>query len=152
MLRVGRLEATRGFTLFEVLVVLAIVSLVLVIAIPAFVRGNGTVELKSLARSLQSTLIGSRLHSIRNQVSTSVTIDVENRTIFSSADGKRVDLPHDISLVFDTAREELVNQSAGRIWFYPDGGSTGGQVELLRRDNVSRVSVDWLTGRVTISE
>ncbi len=41
---------------------------------------------------------------------------------------------------------------AGAISFAPDGSSSGGRIELADGGRRMRVSVDWLTGRVGVSE
>ncbi len=40
----------------------------------------------------------------------------------------------------------------GGIRFYPDGSSTGGRVTLSLEGLQMRVDVEWLTGRVRITE
>ena len=40
---------------------------------------------------------------------------------------------------------------AGGIRFFPDGTSTGGGIEIVRKNRRFLITVDWLTGRVAIS-
>ncbi len=152
MLPTGNPAATRGFTLLEILVVLAIVSFFLVIGVPTFIRGKDAADLKSQSRSLQAILISSRLRAVRGQAATAVTIDVENRSVLSGAGGNLFELPEDVDLIFRTAKEELVSDSASRIRFFADGSSTGGRITLAREGAAYHISVDWLTGRVAITE
>jgi general secretion pathway protein H len=49
-----------------------------------------------------------------------------------------------------TAAAELIDTGSGRIRFFPDGGATGGAIDLALGEQHSRVSVDWLTGQVEI--
>ena len=59
-------------------------------------------------------------------------------------------LPEGMKIALTTARSELTSESVGGIRFYPDGGSTGGYVELDANDRVYRVDVAWLTGEASI--
>ena len=68
------------------------------------------------------------------------------------AEGSLFELPADVDVIFRTAKEELVSESASRIRFFADGSSTGGRVTLARDGAAYHISVDWLTGRVAITE
>jgi general secretion pathway protein H len=61
---------------------------------------------------------------------------------------KRTQLPEGLNLVV-TSAQEVNRQEEGVIRFYPEGGSSGGGVDIERpgTDGV-RISVDWLVGRV----
>jgi general secretion pathway protein H len=48
---------------------------------------------------------------------------------------------------FETSGNHL-----GSIRFFPDGSSTGGSISLASGRETHTVVVDWLTGRVRISE
>ena len=52
----------------------------------------------------------------------------------------------------NTARSELTSETAGGIRFYPDGGSTGGNVRLEANGRIYRVNVTWLTGEASMAE
>ena len=46
---------------------------------------------------------------------------------------------------------ELNRDSLGVIRFYPEGGSSGGGIDLGREDGSGvRISVHWLVGRVSV--
>jgi general secretion pathway protein H len=51
-----------------------------------------------------------------------------------------------------TAQSETVDETAGRIRFFPDGSATGGQVTLRGGAVQRKVDVNWLTGEVKIRE
>jgi general secretion pathway protein H len=51
----------------------------------------------------------------------------------------------------NTARSELTSETAGGIRFYPDGGSTGGNVRLEANGRVYQVNVAWLTGEASVA-
>ena len=48
------------------------------------------------------------------------------------------------------AASEQIDDSQGRVRFFPDGTSTGGRLTLTQNERKYYVVVDWLTGRVEL--
>ena len=42
--------------------------------------------------------------------------------------------------------------AAGAVLFFPDGGSTGGRITIVRDQRRYDVRIDWLTGQVTVDQ
>ena len=61
-------------------------------------------------------------------------------------------LPDGIDITIETARQEQVSEGEAGIRFYPDGSSTGGNIQLSRGETVWRIDVNWLTGEVRLRE
>jgi len=57
-------------------------------------------------------------------------------------------MPKDLEIVLKVARSERVNETIGRIAFYPDGTSTGGSITLSQNSAKTQLSVDWFDGRI----
>ena len=55
-----------------------------------------------------------------------------------------------MNVELNTARSELTSETAGGIRFFPDGGSTGGNVRLEANGRIYRVNVAWLTGETRL--
>jgi len=49
-----------------------------------------------------------------------------------------------------SAAEDVQHPGQARIRFFPDGSSTGGNIELSRKHREVRIDVDWLTGTVAM--
>lgn len=132
-LRLSSCEA--GFTLIEVLVVMAVLGM-----IAGLIAYRGPPRSRSLDLQAQTAEVARTLRVARSRAITanrliSVTFDPAARTF--SVDGAARPFP-----------TGLANRA--RIQFSPDGSSSGGRVELAAGERRQSVSVDWLTGRVSI--
>jgi general secretion pathway protein H len=139
----------RGLTLIEILVVLAIISLVTAIALP-MVTGTSNAEMRSAARQLASGLRLARSEAVSQRRETFLVIDLAGRRFKVDRDAREYPLPKNMELKLFTAQKDLVDDKVGSIRFYPDGGSNGGRITLGSGDRKFEVDVDWLTGRVAI--
>jgi general secretion pathway protein H len=143
---------SRGYTLMEVLVTLAIIGLVLA-AIPLMAgdRRPGA-EARAAAIEVASALRQTRSTAIAKFRSEVFVLDTEGHSYQVGVAGPKKALPEELSLSLYTARSELQDESAGRIRFFPDGSATGGRVTLASDDRGYVIAVDWLTGSVSLEE
>ncbi|MBV5310774.1 GspH/FimT family pseudopilin [Chromatium okenii] len=139
-----------GFTLVELLVVLAIAAL-LMTAVPAlFSAAFPGLELKSAARRTAATLRLARESAIRQGTETELQVDVEARQL--ALQGYRnLNLPSGLTMQLETAARDLHDTQRGVIRFFPDGSSTGGRIILAYHDHGYQVGITWLTGRITVA-
>ena len=140
-----------GFTLLELLVVLAIAGMILAVTPPLFSAALPGLQMKSSARQLASALRYARSSAVTQQSQTIVTLDVANREFTVTGRAKAYEFPEQFKLKLFTARSELSEDGTkGNIRFFPDGGSTGGRVTVSYGERSHEIDVDWLTGRVRI--
>lgn len=141
-----------GFTLIELLVVLLIMGALITLAPAAFHRIAPGLEMKAAAREVAGLLREARGQAIRDNRETAVLIDTEQKLyrLGQGSRGHELGAALQVSLV--TAASEQLDETRGRIRFFPDGTSTGGRVTLSRDDRKFDITVDWLTGLVAISE
>jgi general secretion pathway protein H len=142
----------RGFTLLELMVVLALLGMAYALVPPLFATGVSGVELKGAARQLASGLRKARSHAISTRQEAVLTVDVQRHTFRLTGDNRTYPLPARVQLSVYTAKSEVPAESLGSIRFYPDGSSTGGRVTVASEKRKFRVDVDWLMGRVTVAE
>ena len=143
-------RSDQGFTLLELMIVLAIMVMAYTIAVPVISRLMPATELKGAARQITAGLRKARSQAITHKMQTTLTLDVEQRQFNVSGDKRDYELPDTLDIVLLTAQSELLQAKVGAIRFYPDGSSTGGHITLSSGALKFDVSVDWLTGQVTI--
>ncbi|MEA3278177.1 MAG: GspH/FimT family pseudopilin [Pseudomonadota bacterium] len=142
----------RGFTLLELLVVLAIATLLLAVTPPLITAALPGVELKAAARRTTAGLRLAREEAIRRGRDASLVLDVEARSFEVEGDFRAVRLPDDVTLRLVAAESEMLSDQVGAIRFFPDGSSTGGRIVLSREGKGYQVGVEWLTGRIRMIE
>ena len=142
----------RGFTLLEILVVLAI-GVLLVALVPPLLSGlSGATELRGAARQLAAGLRNARNDAITRQREAVLTLDLAQHRFGVTGDSPAIQLPDGLALKLYTAQAELLDGATGNIRFFPDGSSTGGHIIVSGPKLAYQVNVDWLTGAIAIVE
>ncbi len=129
--------------------VLVIAALVLAMVGTSISRNISGAEMRTAARKVVASLRYTRTRAILSKSEQVFLVDTETRK-YQAADRKIEELPEGMSLELNTARSELTSETAGGIRFYPDGGSTGGNVRLEANGRVYQVNVAWLTGEASL--
>lgn len=140
--------ATAGFTLVEMLVVLAIMALVAAIAAPGLVSHYRTRSLETVAGEITMRLRLSRTSAIATARPRQVVVDLGARLIrFGERDN--VALPDDVKMTVTTGRETVVADRQTVLTFLPDGSASGMDIALEQKGRTARIAVNWLTGLST---
>ena len=140
-------SAARGFSLLEVLLVVAILAVASVLA-AAVVRGSSPgIQLRAQAKEIAAQLRYTRAHAIATGEAQRFTIDPRARAWTAPGD-RDGEIPEAMEVSFIGAREVQPREGEGAIVFFPDGASTGGRVRLRIRSAAWNVDVAWLTGQV----
>ncbi len=142
----------RGFTLVELLVVMVVIGLAYSLVPPLFSSGAAGAELKAVTRQLAAGLRKARSEAITKRHEAALVLDVEQHKFQISGDSRIYNMPRKVEITLHTAQSELQGGQVGAIRFYPDGSSTGGRITLAGNNREYQVDVDWMTGRVAISE
>lgn len=137
-----------GFTLIELLVAISIAAIVMGVSVPAMQRLYNSSQYHGAVNEVVTLLSTARYTAIRRGADADVLIDPETRQI--SLGEKVQSLPDNLQLEV-LGSQELNRDGAGVIRFYPDGGSSGGYVNISQESGAEvQVQVDWLLGRVTL--
>ncbi len=138
-----------GFTLLEMLLVLALVAGASLLAMAAFGGGMRGTQLHGSARDLAAQLRFARAVAISSGQPQDFVVDPQARR-WSGAKGRSGELPAGATVVFTGAREVQPAPGQGAVRFFPDGAATGGRVRLTLDDAGWDVDVGWLTGEVRV--
>ena len=103
------------------------------------------------ARRLVTGLRETRSRAIAGNSELAFVLNVDDRIYRIGEAGTGQPLPAAVELELLTAESELA-VGGGAIRFYPDGGSTGGEIKVSRNSAVRLVTVDWLTGAVRLAD
>jgi len=140
---------TRGFTLFELLVVLAIIGLIVAL-IPGFMlRSQPRLDVSVAARAIADGLRRTQSDAVASNRPQVFALDVAEH-LFRAGDATPVRIDRALALSFRAARAELQGERVGQIRYFPDGSSTGGQISIAREGWQADVRSDWLTGLVWV--
>jgi general secretion pathway protein H len=133
-----------GFTLVEMLVVVAIIALIASVALPMLGRPSDKLRLRAIADGMIAALRLTREAAIVRNIETVLTIDVDRHILQSVVVPPRQFAPEVVAKL-QFAAPEQTGQSGG-FRFFPDGSSTGGTVTLWLHDQHEIICVLWLTG------
>lgn len=133
-------KATRGgFTLFELLIVLAIISVAMAMVMPSISAGFGSLLARSAAMEISSAITKAREKALRDRVA--YFVDISDRTIvIRSSEGSARE-----RVFTDEIRLEPVSS----ISFLPNGISNGGQIKLSSNNGNYFITV-FANGRTKV--
>jgi general secretion pathway protein H len=146
----SRAGAEAGFTLLEMVCVLAIIALVAAVLLPSFPQQTSRTRLQAYAIEAATLLKTDRNAAVRRSLEVSTRVDAPSRTVRSGATGEIVRLPEDVrfeALLPQTCNDRPV---VAAISFLASGMSCGGVIALTHLDAGYEVRVNWLTGRIEV--
>ena len=142
-------QRSRGVSLLEMLLVIALLAAVSVLAATALSGGFRGIQLRSTAKDIASQLRYTRTQAIASGQPQRFTLNPEGHA-WTAPNGRGGQIPPALRVTFTGAREVQPSADAGAIRFFHDGAATGGRVVLAIDDAAWQVDVAWLTGEVTV--
>lgn len=128
-----------GFTLIEMIVVLAILAAAIGLAVPLFGQRGSGAELNAAAGRIRAAMAEARATAI-----------AEGRPVVfrgESAGGYWLDNRHRGIDADDRGRLRVLTAGNALIAFFPSGGSSGGRVVVQGPYSRREIAVDGVTGR-----
>lgn len=143
------MKRTCGFTLLELLVVLAVAGTLLALAPVAYTRFKETSDYRDTVRRMAADLATARREAAESGRATAFAVDLQAR-VFGVEGRAAHAIPEPLQVRATVAEIEFAEATA-RIRFYPLGNTTGGNIEIRRPSGVGvRLHADWLDGRITM--
>lgn len=153
-----RRRTQSGLTLIEMLIVVAIISVMIGIAFPSITSGIDTLRLRSATDEIVSTFNSAMNRADRRQVAVEMVVDRgQNRIFFASADPgyrRELTMPEGVTIERVLPLIPNLDETLPRQFLIHPGGTVPRVVlELKNRRNVRRmVSVDPITGGAQVME
>lgn len=134
----------RGFTVFELLIVIVLVGVAASILAIGLGKGMTQANERSALAHMLSTLRSARVQAIASGQPVQARFDLAERQVM--APGRKPEAwPQDFTVRLQTARG-----LGAAFEFYPDGAASGGNILITRGQARWRIDVSWLTGNVTL--
>lgn len=149
MLRAGNSE--RGFTLIELVLVLAILALSTAVVLPNIEKGLQDRQVRRSALKLAATARELRSRALYDGVPVRLLLNIPRNT-FGAAKDQEVQFPSDVRIARVEGGEDISREMHG-FAFYPNGSSQGGQIILTdaSRNTAYVVSLHPLTGKIEVA-
>ncbi len=140
-----------GFTLLELLVVIVILALIGSLVLTRGPAHSQRLNIEAAVRQVAEGLRLARTEAIVRNHRVNFRLDTAGHAY--DIDGMRpAALPASIGLSIVGLAEGTSGGQMGAISFAPDGSSSGGRIDLSAPGRHRQIRVDWLTGRVSVSE
>ncbi len=141
-------RGSKGFTLLELLVVIVILALIGGLVLARGPAHSERLDAETAARQLAGALRLARTEAIAHNRVVTFTLDTSGHAY--RIEGKPpVALPRAVGMSMAGA---AASGPIGAIRFAPDGSSSGGRIALRAGDYRPEIQVDWLTGKVRVTQ
>lgn len=147
-----RSSTSDGFSLLEMLVVLAVVSLAAGVAYNAIYLRKPRETLNTLSQKITHSAAAASLRAVSRGEMESVKVDLASRLI-SNGQGDDIVIPDQFKISLLTGAKLIRQDLLGFIEFYSDGTSSGGEIVLVENSGTSSsIRIYWLTGAISVKD
>lgn len=139
----------RGFSILEMIVVLAIVGMAMTV-VPAIMAGLEGSRLRAASDELVWRLREARNEAMRGNGASELVLNLADRTYATTANASPRTLPTVVDAV--EVAPAVLRQTGGivRIRFLSDGTATPARITLRHGSSTGVIAIDWLTGVVRL--
>ncbi|HEX9786552.1 MAG TPA: prepilin-type N-terminal cleavage/methylation domain-containing protein [Candidatus Binatia bacterium] len=141
----------RGFSLFELILVLVLLGVSMAIVLPNIEKGLQDREVRSSALGLAAAARDLRSKALFDGVAQQLVVNLPQNS-YLAAHATEVRLPPEVRFV-SVGGGETISRDLKRFYFFPNGSSLGGEIVIA--DSVRSASylirMEALTGRVEVA-
>ena len=142
--------ADQGFTLLEMIAVLAILALAAGLAMPRLSAMRQNLKVKSAAVQLVSSLKITRAAALASNDDHALIVDTQRRRYWADGAVRTQALPRDLSVAFEGQGGGPDSAGRASFLFRPDGTASGGKINIGSGRQGAVITVDWLTGSIAL--
>jgi general secretion pathway protein H len=139
-----------GFSLLEIIAVMALLTLAAALVMPQLRNTRQSLRLRTVAVDIASNLKMTRDQAMKTNTDAVFVLDTAKRSYAALGVLAPKAIPKDIAVSFESQAAETDGPSRAGFRFRPDGTASGGAIKLQAGASVSAISIDWLSGAVTL--
>jgi general secretion pathway protein H len=136
-----------GFTLVELLIVLAIMAGATTLFMTYVRTGTTGAELREATREMTAALNETRSRAIGSNRITALVIDTQAGRYREPA--RQHLLSRRVSVTVRGLVPVAADGRTDAIYFFPDGSSSGGEIDFAAGSASEAVTIEWFTGHAT---
>ena len=139
-----------GFTLIEMVCVLAVVALLAAILLPRASRQTSQPRLEAYAIEAAAIFKADRTAAMMAGQQVATAVDATSRSIRSGATARALRVADDVVVTALLPQRCNDRPALSTVSFFANGMSCGGSVTLSHGDHSYEIRVNWLTGGIEI--
>lgn len=147
--KIRKITDTAGFTLFELILVLFIISLIFGLSTIFFTNTMPSNRLNAVARDLSATIRYARTIAIVKNEKQTLTIDLDSR-LYGIEGGISKKIPDDINIKIIDPLLGDINKGKYSVSVYETGGIECGTIVLSTKKKTVNIEPDPIVGSVAI--
>lgn len=151
------MKKNSGFTLMELMTVIAIIAVIMAIAVPNLIAWRANHQLNGSAREVQALINAARIDAMKNNAAVNIKIDADNRKIISEYTSRVADAsppPKDVLLRpgVSIESENFTEDDEGNAFSFNARGipTEAGRIFLENSGGKTRAVAITLTGATRI--
>jgi type II secretion system protein H len=144
--------ARRGFTLIELMIVVAIMAVVLAMGVPSFQQALRKEGFRKTLSDIQDVCQNTRAQAITNGAPADMVFNLRDRTVAGGGSRATIEDSTDIRML-DINLTEYKDSESAKVRFFPNG--TCDEMTLVlcsRRNEWRKLSLEITTGLLSISD